>query len=169
MKLVSTLLHNSQVGRGLQFRDLWWMQNNLRSCVLCPYFLLACWQQVTSTCAISGNVCRKCENIMLRFYETYYMWFESSHFKRWQSRPIHKKEWEKKEESWLSGIPQNSLWGLLTLWLKIIWRQKKPLNFFRRSINETNEPTFDMISESNRCENLPGEIYIVSMYLAVKA
>ena len=34
---------------------------------------------------------------------------------------------------------------------------KKPLNFFRRSINETNEPTFDMISESNRCENLPAK------------
>ena len=46
---------------------------------------------------------------------------------------------------------------------------KKPLNFFRRSINETNEPTFDMISESNRCENLPGGIYIVCTYLAVKA
>ena len=46
---------------------------------------------------------------------------------------------------------------------------KKPLNFFRRSINETNEPTFDMISESNRCENLPRGIYIVSMYQAVKA
>ena len=46
---------------------------------------------------------------------------------------------------------------------------KKPLNFFRRSINETNEPTFDMISESNRCENLPAGIYIVCMYLAVKA
>ena len=42
---------------------------------------------------------------------------------------------------------------------------KKPLNFFRRSINETNEPTFDMISESNRCENLPGGIYIVHMYV----
>ena len=42
---------------------------------------------------------------------------------------------------------------------------KKPLNFFRRSINETNEPTFDMISESNRCENLPAGIYIVSKYV----